>query len=194
MADYVTLVEVKNHISLEQDSTEQDTKLTAMIKQAQKAIETWTGTWWDARTKTIQTEATHRRQIKLFMPARIISLTSVTDGVEGGTQTGTVILAADLRVYETYIERSGRVFWSDEQLDIEVVGSFGYTVVPDDIKVLTLETIGILAAMKQKSFTQDDGVERTVLLNALPTWVKEIIQSRRMHNFVNQPWLITPVE
>jgi len=161
-----------------------------MILRVRGLVDMWTRTWWDQRTKTITTEAFHSRQEKLFMPAPVISLTSVKEGIDGGQATGTAIAAADYRIYRTWLEKAGRGFWSTTQLDIEIKGSFGHATVLDDIKWLNEEIIGVLSGMKTKSFIQDSGVERTVILNEMPEIVQKTIFSHRLPSTGSQKWII----
>jgi hypothetical protein len=125
------------------------------------------------------------------MPAPIISITSITEGVQGGHATGTAIAAADYRIYRTWIEQEGRGYWSTDQQDIEVVGSFGHASVPDDIKWLNEEIIAVLSSMKTKSFISDAGVERTVVLAEMPDAVQKAILANRLPSSGSQRWLIT---
>jgi len=191
MAVYTTLAQVKLHIGLATSTTDQDSLINQMILRVRGLVDMWTRTWWDKRTQTITTEAFHSRQEKLFMPAPVISLTSVKEGIDGGQATGTAIAAKDYRIYRTWLEKAGRGFWSTTQLDIEIKGDFGYATVLDDIKWLNEEIIGVLSGMKTKGFIQDSGVERTVLVNEMPADVQKAIFSHRLPSSGSQKLLVT---
>ncbi len=196
---YATLDEVKRHIGLASSVVDQDQKLNDMIGFASDYIDTHTRTFWDQRDLTVTTEAVFSNQRRLFMPAPIVSITSVTEA-------GVAIATADFKVYRTWLEKLNTSFaevssrfeiggpvWSRIQQDIVVVGRFGYAtgLTPRDIKLLCVELVGVFAGMKTKSFTQDDGVERTVLTNAIPEWVNDQIFARRLPIAIGQRFVIT---
>ncbi len=193
---YVTLAEVKRHIGLTSSIVDQDTKLTEMIGFASDHIDTETRKFWDKRTLTVTTEAVFRNQKKLFMPAPIISIASIT---EAGVALDTTVF----KIYKDWLEKTGSSFaevtgrfeiggpvWSRVQQDIVVKGDFGHDPTPRDIKLLAAEIVGIFAGMKTRSFTQDDGVERTVLVTALPEWVNQKLASLRQPRVIGQRLLI----
>ena len=161
---YVTLAEVKRHIGLTSSVADQDTKLNDMIGWASDHIDTVTRKFWEKRTLTVTTEAVFRNQKKLFMPAPIISITSIKEA-------GVALDVSEFKIYKDWLEKTNSSFaevtgrfeiggpvWSRLQQDIVVVGDFGHTVTPRDIRLLTAEIVGIFAGMKTRSFTQDDGV------------------------------------
>ena len=70
------------------------------------------------------------------------------------------------------------------------MGDFGHDPTPPDIELLAAEITGVFAGMKTRSFIQDDGVERTVLVNELAEWVNEKLFSLRLPKVMGQRFLI----
>lgn len=184
MPAYANLAELKAYTGLETEVVQQDQFLTAMLVRASQRIDTWTRTFWDKRTLVVTTEATSDHQQRLFMPAHILSIASVTQG-------GIALATEDFYAYATWLELEGRLPWSNLQQDIVVAGDFGFKTVPDDVKLATLEIASILSGIKTKTMITDEGVERTVTLTTMPGWVREIVAARRLVEFVAQPWIIS---
>lgn len=193
---YVTRVKVKEHAGISAAVTDLDTKIDNMIGFASSHIDRETRQFWEKRTLTITTEAVFRNQRKLFMPARIISITSVTEA-------GVALDVTEFKVYGSWLEKTNSSFteitgrfeiggpvWSRIQQDIVVVGDFGYDPTPPDIELLTAEVTAVFAGVKTRSFTQDDGVERTVLVNALPDWVNDKLFALRLPKALGQRLLV----
>lgn len=196
--NYVTLAETKLHVGLRSTTTDQDAKLTDAIGDASDHVDSETRTFWDQRDLTITTEAIFANQRKLFMPAPIISITSITEA-------GVLIDPTNFKVYRTWIEKLNSSFsevtgrfeiggpvWSRVQQDIVVVGRFGYKTneTPRDIKLITKELAGVFSGLKTRSFVSDDGVASTVLVTEIPDWVDRKLVSRRLPIVIGQRLLV----
>ena len=184
MPSYATLADVKLQVGKTTVSPDEEVALKNKIPQASELVDSWTGTWWDNRTQTVQTEARDPQQVRLFMPARIVSITSVAE-------SGVALAASDFVVYPHWIEKKGRAPWSTLQLDLTVVGVFGFKTVPPDISTLTAEVAAMLSGLKVRSYTQDDGVEKAVLMTSLPSWAQAIIEARKYRLQVPQRMVVS---
>ena len=195
---YVTKDEVKRHIGLRTTTTDQDAAIDDAIGDASDHIDAETRTFWDQRDLTITTEAVFRNQRRLFMPAPIISITSITEA-------GVALDTANFVIYRTWIEKVNTAFteitgrfeiggpvWSRVQQDIVVVGRFGYKTneTPRDIKLITKELAGVFSGLKTRSFISDDGIASTVVVTEIPTWVNDKIFSRRLPIVIGQRFVV----
>jgi hypothetical protein len=180
---YATLAELKRRVGQEKDQNDQDDLLRDVLVDSSALFDEWTNTWWNKRSVTITTDAHSSPQIKLFMPAPIISVTSITEDDK-------LIDAADYHVYADYIEKDGRYSWSTTQQGIVVVAVLGFTTIPKDARAVTLEIASMLSGMRTKSFTMDDGVERTVFLSDMPDWVKTKVERSRLRKYSGQVELV----
>jgi hypothetical protein len=189
---YAALANTKLFLGVEDDK--RDSAITQMITRAQGIVDQWTGTFFDDRpAKTVKTQAMPGNGRYLFMPANIQSVTSITEG-------GTLLVQGpddDYVAWDTYIEkvkfsswdpRTSRAMagWSKKSKDVVVVARLGFLAVPTDIEQLTMEIVGVMGGWKTKSFTQDDGVERTVVLTEMPKPVQDIVEYRRIR--MSQPF------
>jgi hypothetical protein len=191
---YAALDKTKQFLGIEASDTKRDAAITNMLIRATGLVDLWTGTFFDDRpAKTVKTQAMPGNGRYLFMPANIQAVTSITEG-------GTVLVQGpddDFVAWDTYIERvkfstwnprmaRPEFGWSRKSKDVVVVADLGFSAVPVDIEQLAMEIVGVMGGWKTKSFTQDDGVERTVLLTEMPKPVQDIIDSRRIR--MSQPF------
>lgn len=188
--DYTTQAAVLRTLGITGASASQKTLVDEAIVEGSQWVDTFTGQWWNQRTQTILTEAVTPRQKKLFMPAHIISITSVKEGVSGGL-AGVALDAGDFHIYNDYLEIDGATPWSMDQLDIEVVGSFGYTATPTDIVRAASDVAAQFTGLRKRAFTQDDGIEQTILITDLPAHSQDVLKARVKYSFLNQPFKIS---
>jgi hypothetical protein len=192
---YVTAEMVRLVAQIDSLTADQSTLVAQAIGRAEKLFEHWTGTWWAKRTAvTVKTEASDALQRTLFMPAQISAITSITED-------GVALAASDYVLYDSWIEKLGTPafnepagafsYWTLNQQGIVVLGDFGYAAVPDDVVGATAEVAAIIAGLKRRSYQQQDGVEATVILTAMPDWIRDVVISRKFEHAPNR-WIISP--
>ncbi len=192
---YISTADAKVLYGIVAGDTDKDAAITAALKRASELIDRWTRTWFDTRAVTIRTKAVTEQQKRLFMPAHIISITSVKED-------GDTLAADEYIVADSWLEKP-RSFWfcGDETVTgvsvkygIEIVGSLGYmegkAEVPQEIQGVTAEIGNIMGGFKTRSIIQDDGVERAIILTDLPPWAQDVIGSHTLGRLKQQPMVI----
>jgi hypothetical protein len=155
------------------------------IVRASEFVDRFCGTWFEPRTKTIKTEAVRLDQVRLFLPAKLLSLTSLVE--DGGTLT----LDSDFYSYEWWLEKNGRQAWTTEQRSVVAVGSFGYATTPAEIVEAAAQIAATMAGYKQRSYVSGDGVAASVLISILPDYVRETLEMHRRPDADEQRFLIS---
>ena len=168
---YVTAEEVRLHVGLERLGADQEKKVLAAIADASAEVESRTGTWWDKRKVTVTTAAVEQNQKKLFMPAPIISVVSVT-------VSGVALDAALYRAGAKHLEMVDGSCWTRTPQAVVVVAYLGNEITPDDIKRATKEIAGAYSGLKTKTYATNDGVQMTVTHTSLATWAEDILDAR----------------
>lgn len=180
---YITVAEARRHVGLEALKGEQEKILTEAIADASAEVERQTGTWWDKRKVSVTTAAVEPGQKRLFMPARIIDIESVT--VDG------VLFDASLYfVFGQHLEMSDGAAWTRKRQAIVVVGNMGKENVPGDIKRATKEVAAAYSGLKTKTYTQFDGVQNTVADTAIAAWVEKIYLALAYRGTVPQQFAV----
>ena len=176
---YITLEEARLHVKLEAYKGDQKAEMNEAIKDATETVDSWTGTWWDKRHVRITTEAVEVGQRSLFMPARIISIDSITvDGV--------ALLAADFKLFGSWIRYTDGRSWTRKAQAIVVEGQFGHVTTPGDIKRLTKELSGAFSGFKTKTYMTSDGVQATVSNTSIPDWADTTVETRAWRPQIDQ--------
>lgn len=174
-------------------STEEDLRATAVIARAQAIVDQRTGTFWEQRNLRVTTEPLNAGQTRLFMPAKVISLTSV---VESGVDVTTGVL-----VYGEWLEKnssSGFAWpgtttgnaWAYAQQSVVVEGAFGWASTPEDIVQATAHIAAQMLGWVEKSFTTADGISASIRDLKIPDWVLETLDSRRLEAYDCQPTVV----
>lgn len=180
---YVTLEEMRLHVALEAYKDDQKKAMNEAIKDATGMVDAWTGTWWDSRKVKVTTSAVEVGQKLLFMPARIISVDSVTiDSVE--------MTAGTYLPFSSWLEYENGSSWTRKRQAIVVVGTLGHTITPGDIKGLTKDLAAALSGFKTKTYTTADGVQATVSLTNIPDWAQTVVENRAWRDQVGQSYKI----
>lgn len=167
MADYTTLAKVKEFLGI--TDILKDAKLTSLISRVTAIINSYTSRFFDQQTITNEILEVTEDEIKLIFPKNypIISVTSITE------DDVALVENTDFYVYSTFIKRNG--YWLKKPKAIKITYVAGYVTVPADIEQVEIEMVGILAGEKIKTFTTNEGVEQTVLITSMPTYLKEIL-------------------
>ncbi len=183
-------------------TTLETTRVTDAIAQAQAFIDDRTGTWFDDRNVTVKTECISDKQDKLFMPAPIISVTSLTED-------GTALVAGADQDYLSYgalgyfrkMKNSqnflvGNIFnpwsmWSQNPQAIVFVGHLGFTTVPSDIAQVCALLAGIYMGIIERTYTTPDGVIGAVRTLKLPQWAEDVLENRTRPSWHYQPFIIS---
>jgi hypothetical protein len=182
MASYATAAESARLAGIKNPTEAQTTALQEVLPGASAQVDAWTKTWWDKRRVTFRTNAVEPYQSRLFMPAKILSIVSITIG----TTSPTVVDPADFTVFNRWVRlKSG--YWTREPLAIQIVGDLGETIVPEDIKLLTKALAASMSGLAKKSYITADGIQATVNTTSIPEWAQKIIDSNRFDRSVSQP-------
>lgn len=198
MAAYCTEDDVRSAASKwSADVADETTRITAAIVQASAMVDQQCGTWFDNRAQTIKTQPAVPGQKRLFMPAPIITLTSLSEN--GSALT----VATQLVLYKNWVEKlytagafSGQAsscwpLWSPGQLNIIAVGTFGYATVPADVVRVTAHWAALLLGMVQRQYIAGDGAPGAATVLALPDWAKATLKSRFYGMLVPQPFVVS---
>lgn len=174
--------------------TDAATRVEVAIEQATKFIDQQTGTFFEQRILQVTTEPLSNQQKRLFMPAPVISLTSVT---EGGVDITTSVLN-----YVKWLEKNasaalpwpGEVnpasFWKYSQQSVVIVGTFGYAATPKDINAITAFIAAASLGWVEKSFVDANGLSQAFRDNSFPPWVNQVIYDRELSPVDLQPTIV----
>lgn len=180
---YITVEDARLHVGLESLGTDQEKKLKAAIADASAEVETRTGTWWDKRKVQVTTAAVEMGQTKLFMPARIIDIESVTVG-------GVALDASLYRVFTKHLEMVDGSSWTRTPQAIVVVGNMGQAITPGDIKRAAKEIAGAYSGLKTKTYVANDGIQNTTTDTKIADWADEILDARAERQLVPQNFAV----
>jgi hypothetical protein len=144
----------------------------ACITDASRMIDEYTGTFFysmainstiDRFSLSPEGLEFNDRGDRLYFPAPIISITSITEGGVALTED------TDFYVYsgERYIKRDT---WSSERKSIVIAGSIGYAAAPADIKRVCLEIAGVLSGVETRAVMDGAGDMIDVIKNSVPSW------------------------
>jgi hypothetical protein len=166
--------------------TGETARVTDAINKASAYFESQTGSFFDQRTIQVTSEPLNAMQRRLFMPAPVISLTSV---VEAG-----IDITSNVLIYKGWLEKNAQAifnwpgdpvnfYWANQQQAVVVIGVFGYAATPADV----VQVVAFLAAQilgwVEKTFITPDGISQSIRDNTLPPWAKDIINTRTLQPF-----------
>ena len=176
------------------------TRATNVAAQASRLVDRLTGTWFYDRHLRIKTQAPNDMVQQLFMPAPVISLSSVTENTVAMDLT-------DVLTYPSWLEKdNGQIvlvdpfdfgskkFWSRLQQGIVIEGHFGLVTadLPQEITKLTAHIASTLMGWATRTYTTGDGVEKQVYnTDTLPDWAKAIISDRKWVDWHGQVSMLT---
>ena len=144
-----------------------DTYFRQLLKAASRMLDRDTGRWYDQRAATITTQGTGRSR-RLFLPAQIVELTSVTE-------SGTVLTeATDFYRHDSWLDKPG-AYWSPITDDVVIVGKFGMLSTPEDVKILTCGIAAAVGEYRKRTYVAEDGTVAEVPTNSLPKIIKDEI-------------------
>jgi hypothetical protein len=159
VASYCTAAQIKQiaGIAAEDDDTNRTALLTDMLVRIDALIEQSLGTWFFNLAKTYYVEAPHERCERIWFPAPIITVSSITVRGLALDLTSDCILEKAIGA----IKRPAGVYWDTGMYDDEVqvhyptkvVGTFGYAAVPKDVELVAADMGAILGGLKKKTFT-----------------------------------------
>lgn len=172
------------------------TRVAAAITQAQRFVDQQTGTFFEQRTLQVVTEPISNAQKRLFMPAPVIALTSVT---EGGTDITTSVFN-----YVKWLEKNAGLvgvpfpgdpptpnYWLYQQQSVVILGTFGFAATPDDIVAVTAFIAASLLGWVEKSYVDANGLSYAFRDNVFPPWVQQTIDDRKFSPFDVQPMIVS---
>ncbi len=172
-----------------------DGRVEPIIVNASKLIDEWTSSWFDSRALEVKTEPCREGQRKLFMPAPIVSVTSITEN-------GIALAPTTYVLYRRWIEKSWQnpvpaagslggpgVVWRPGQLNIVVTGNFGYTTPPADIVEATAYVAATIMGIRSKVTTDPSGVSSAKLLGELPSFIQDTITRHKDVGLHQQPFV-----
>lgn len=169
MSNYTSIAKVKAFLDI--TDTSRDAKFTALLPAVDKFIDSYTGRQFLQLTITDEDVEIEADDVKIILPKQfpIITVTKVEVG-------GVVLAISDYFVYSWGIKKAAG-YWSSMPKAIKITYTAGYSSVPADIEQAATELVAILAQEKTKTFTTNEGVEQTVLITSMPTYVKDILNA-----------------
>ncbi len=179
---YATVEDVRRVLGKENLTVDQTTLITRLILSATAQIDTETGQFFETRNLTFKTEAPDLHTRKLFFPAKVQSITSITeDGellVEGNDE--------DFIIYDFWAVREDGRFWDIEPQRTVVIGVFGPVTTPADIVQACAEIAGMMSGLNQVSFVEGDGIAQSIVVTNLPAYVQKILKTHTIQRFSSQ--------
>ena len=179
--DYAVLSEIKTQLGIASTDTGRDAKLSLFIAAVTDLIDTYCGRNFLLNTITNETVYVPDRYTeKIFTKYfPIISVQSILENDVPLTEN------IHFFAYPGWIEKATytpdfTAYWNSIPKKVVVSYTAGYASVPAAIKQVANEWVAILAMEKTKTFTTDEGIEKTVLLTSMPEYVKEILNMHRV--------------
>jgi hypothetical protein len=167
-----------------------------IIINASKLIDEWTSSWFDARSVVVSTEACRDGQRKLFVPAPIISVASLTEN-------GQALPSSSYVVYRKWIEKrwsnpypvagypgAPGLSWSRGQLNIVLTGVLGHPTPPADIVEATAFVAATIMGIRSEIKQSPSGHQSASLLTSLPDYIQATVRRHAMVGLHQQPFLI----
>lgn len=195
MVNYCSVQDIKDALARsKQGGTENDTFYGVLASGASRSLDRETGTWWDDRDVTVKTQAFKDGQRKLFLPAPVISLTSVTEG--GSTLTEDT----DFFTFGTHLELGSSNFprlagsprpgrgWSTQAKGVVVVGHLGYEAVPPEIRILTARMAAYMSGHAERDVISFDGTAQGLPAVQWPKDIEQAFTSLRPGQLSPQRW------
>ncbi len=192
---YCTADDVKAATSRWSSYTDQsEARVNNAIMRASAIIDDQTGQWFDLRHLQVKTQPHTSTQRKLFMPAPVVTIDSIT---ESGA---TLDASTQILIYGSWLEKvtptppaliSASFNWAVGQQNVVVSGYFGYSTVPLDIVQACAHIAGMILGMVERSYVTGDGSAGAALVNSFPPWVKEILTRRTRTQLQYQPFILT---
>lgn len=158
-------------------------RVTDAITRASAMMDTNCNQWFDSRAVTVTTQTCTPNQRRLFLPARMISLTSVT---ENGQPVSGVF------AYPTYLEKPLGCPWLPGQQNIVVSATMGFATPPQDIVLCTAWLTAIMLNLVQKQYMAPSGQQSSTPVSSLPKDMQKIIAQQALVGLHQQPFLIVP--
>ena len=192
---YCTAAQVLEMAGRSSTDTKNATLIGEMEPRVRAIIDNETHNWFIPKSKTIYCKASTAYQDKLFMPAPVISITSVCEEESALGVDEYIIGPGGL-----WLELDGG-YWSDQNYKsadgtlryaIRVIGSFGCSTVPKDVEQAAAELCAVFAGLKTKTFITGEGIAQTVNLTNAPEYVRSILGIHTNRgNWARQPMRVT---
>lgn len=198
MANYTSSDAVKRLAGVKTNTnTNNDTLISEMLSRVDAIIDRATGTYFRQAGTTLIPQVYWIRPVKegmqkIYLPAPIISISSVTE--LGATLGATSYIIGGNKDFNYYIEKwsgiSGQstgASWSTSPYSdgtalrepVKVSGVFGYATVPYDIEQFATELCAILSGLKTKTFMTSEGIQQTVNVTSAPEYAKQLLANRQ---------------
>lgn len=159
MAEYATIIEVKQSLGIAVDDTAKDDLLKQIMPSATAAINTYIGR--DLRATEHEELLDGRgRQFVFTSYFPIIEIDSIVDNDYG---TETTLDETDYIVYNAcgkiQLNPDGAIIsrFTPRPQGVEVTYTAGYEVIPDDVKYAYIELVGMWSGLKTRTIVMNDG-------------------------------------
>ena len=133
---YARLYDLKSYLGVDDDTTADDVLLDSLLTRASANIDTHCGRWFEARTDTRYFEDDSRDGHTLIMDADLISITTLNNGDDDGTEIpDTEYWLVDRNsgppYYGIRLQSASTYTWEfDQDGWVSVAGSWGWTAEP----------------------------------------------------------------
>ena len=166
--------DVKNYHGVKLTDTSHDTQITTIRPLVDSYITNYCRHDFESIARTGESPIVERFQKRFYLQFRPVLLTAFTLKVDGVTlvqDTDYFINERTGSVEKTQstsdIRTSATAFWTTIRREI-VVDYTGGVALPDDVKMVFFELVGILSHIKTKTFLTNEGVETAVTLTSIP--------------------------
>lgn len=185
-------------------------RATTAIDQASRQVDTMLGTFFYQQKLQVTTQTVQYRQVKVFLPAPCLSISTLTeDGVTltqntdfylyqpsdaAGNPKGTgwlERLAQGIPGFDSFAPSP--LYWTNNQQAIVITGQFGYAVVPPEITKLTAYLAARILGWISYTYTKGDGQSKASVELALPDWVLTIKRNWERNHFDEQFYSLADV-
>lgn len=174
---YATVQQFKDYVGQSGAGSELDSHFLWLIRSASDTIERKTGgRWFNQRAATIRTQGDREGSALLFLPQRIIEITSVEEDGDA------LVEDDDFYRFDSWLERPPGVTWYAEPFKVVIVGTFGEPAPDDDLAELCCAIAAAEGKYEKRQFINEDGSASEVPISSYRKWVADKIEELRFKN------------
>ena len=162
------------------------------LKAASQEIDRVTGRWWDQRAARFTTQGIVESK-SLYLPQRIISITSIT---EAGIEIYQGVTPQVVYIWDSWVEKLGLYMWPNERAalwgaywspkpqDVVVTGTFGEPewtggTANEEIQMLCCAIAAAQLDLRRRDFISANGDIGSSPIGKYPEWIKDKLENYR---------------
>jgi len=180
----ITFTDVKNYYNIPSTDTSHDSQLTIIIAMAIDIVKEYCNNDFEIKARVDRPSIVPLRYSFMLNYYPVASIESLTE------ENITLIEDSDFYVHKEYgkvdkktasssiLTESSGGCWSTDSNAIEVNYTAGEALTQDVVMVI-YEIVGIRAGIKKRTYTDNEGVEATVVLNSIPEKLLNILNKHK---------------